>query len=93
MRLIDADVLKSFLLDIESTTKDKKVNDTVNLVLHDAMIKFIDEQPTAYDIDMVVAELETAREDYFDDYQSAVVYGLTLAIEIIMRGYEDNERL
>lgn len=95
-RLIDADVLKSFLLDIESTTKDKKVNDTVNLVLHDAMIKFIDEQPTAYNIDKVVESLEensvmrANSKTFYDnpqkgEYVDEVVL-LNKAIEIVKAG-------
>ena len=46
MRLIDADKLKETLLHYNYTTE------------HNQIFRYIDEQPTYYDIDKVVAELE-----------------------------------
>lgn len=49
----------------------------------------LDAEPTAYEVDRIVAELGTAREDYVDDENYAVAYGLELAIEIIKEGVEN----
>ena len=46
MRLIDADKLKDTLLEYDYTTE------------HNQIFRYINEQPTAYDIDKVVEELE-----------------------------------
>ena len=46
----------------------------------------LDAEPTSYEIDRIVAELETAREDYLDDENYGVAYGLKLAIEIVKGG-------
>ena len=46
MRLIDADKLKDTLLEYNYTTE------------HNQIFRYINEQPTAYDIDKVVEELE-----------------------------------
>lgn len=86
MKLIDADKLKFYILDIESTTKNTTINKAVNNILHDAMIKIIDAQPTAYDVDKVIEELKTTRADYAGDFQDDVAYGLKLAIEIVKDG-------
>ena len=46
MRLIDADALKDALLKYHYTTE------------HNQIFRYIDEQPTAYDVDKVVEQLE-----------------------------------
>lgn len=46
MRLIDADALKDTLLKYHYTTE------------HNQIFRYIDEQPTAYDVDKVVEQLE-----------------------------------
>ena len=51
MRLIDVDVLKIRLYHNKET------------VINDALIKCIDETPTAYDVEAVVAELEKRAND------------------------------
>lgn len=57
-RLIDADKLKDYLLDLESNANNDKTKSVVNDMLHKAFIKFIDEQPTAYDVDAVIVQIK-----------------------------------
>ena len=59
----------------------------------DSVLRIIDEQPTAYDIDKVVEELESDAErwedsgkEYKDRCEIAVGRGLRNAIEIVKRG-------
>lgn len=49
----------------------------------------LDAEPTAYEVDRIVAELGTAREDYVDDENYDVAYGLKLAIEIVKGGVNE----
>lgn len=58
LRLIDSDKLKDYLFDLESVSKNTDTDSIVNTMLHEAFIKFIDEQPTAYNVDKVVDELK-----------------------------------
>ena len=71
MRLIDADKLRKELLMMECM---------------DDAIEIIDNEPTAYNVNKVVEELKTTREDYAGDFQDDVAYGLKLAIEIVKDG-------
>ena len=78
MRLIDADALierKFILHDMEELT-------------HEEFEKLVNEQPTAFDTEKVVAELEQAKGEislYGDDLD---IYcnGLDTAIDIVKRG-------
>ena len=74
MRLIDADALKDTLLKYHYTTE------------HNQIFRYIDEQPTAYEADAVVAELEMKidnaefdemlsrdkKDGYMDAYRRAI---------------------
>ena len=52
MKLIDADKLKDTLLKYHYTTE------------HNQIFRYIDEQPTAYSVEMVVEQLELLKENY-----------------------------
>ena len=52
MRLIDADALKDTLLKYHYTTE------------HNQIFRYIDEQPTAYDLGNVVEQLKALKENY-----------------------------
>lgn len=60
MRLIDADALKNTLLKYNYTTA------------HNQIFRYIDEQPTAYDVDKVVEQLEEERELSYSDFDRYV---------------------
>lgn len=78
MRLIDADTLKDTLLKHRYTTE------------HNQIFRYIDEQPTAYDIGKVVEKLEEASNDiaiqYENNYEQGVSNGIEKAIEIVKQG-------
>lgn len=83
MRLIDADTLKDTLLKHRYTTE------------HNQIFRYIDEQPTAYDIGKVVTELNeldvTAINRYesgtFGNYEGTDYYiEKSRTIEIVKRG-------
>ena len=78
MRLIDADTLKDTLLKHRYTTE------------HNQIFRYIDEQPTAYDIGKVVEKLEEASNDiaiqYENNYEQGVSNGIEKAIEIVKLG-------
>ena len=56
MRLIDADALKDTLLKYNYTTA------------HNQIFRYIDEQPTAYDVDKVVEKLENEKYIHTENY-------------------------
>ena len=80
MRLIDADALKDTLLKYHYTTE------------HNQIFRYIDEQPTAYEADAVVAELEMKIDNAeFDemlsrDEKDAYMDAYRRAIEIVEGG-------
>ena len=80
MRLIDADALKDTLLKYHYTTE------------HNQIFRYIDEQPTAYEADAVVAELEMKIDNAeFDemlsrDEKDAYMDAYRRAIEIVKGG-------
>ena len=80
MRLIDADKLQ------EDLEKVKKESATFVDILH--IIEFqivVDKQPTAFNVDKVVAKLE--KESYYTDIETdREVVNLNEAIEIIKAG-------
>ena len=76
MRLIDADAFKELL------GTDTKIRET--------FCKVIDKQPTAYDVEKVMAELEKSKDigkrNYHQVELTAYVYAVDKAIEIAKRG-------
>jgi hypothetical protein len=70
MRLIDADAFKKLL------GTDTKIRET--------FCKVIDAQPTAYDVEKVVAELE--KESFQEFCDSPRIVDLKDAIDIVKRG-------
>ena len=80
MRLIDADALKDTLLKYHYTTE------------HNQIFRYIDEQPTAYEADAVVAELEMKIDNAeFDemlsrDEKDVYMDAYRRAIEIVKGG-------
>lgn len=83
MRLIDADAL---IEEIDNQMKElqKDGNDDlargVTLFIAEKMKSFIKAQPTAYDVEKVVSELEEEREYSYADFEEyAESYGLDLS--------------
>lgn len=108
MRLIDADEFLEYIekekalipIDAEKYHIDEKVVDGMNAAIR-AIENEIKEQPTAYDIEKVVAELEEEKEiscadftkyvnEYSpcldDEYDDFFHKGLERAIEVIRKG-------
>ena len=56
MRLIDVDNFIKFLHNLQDAGSE--------YVSFDSLYKFLDEQPTAYDVDKVVEQLESLKENY-----------------------------
>lgn len=87
-RLIDADALKRSLTIISA-----KGNVSVGSLL--AFLNFIDEQPTAYDVEAVVKELidkiEENNASSIGAFYTGYRYGLQDAIEIVTKGGVKNE--
>ena len=66
MRLIDADSFKKFLTKLYEAGAP-----------YDGIIELLDKQPTAYDVDKVVEELENEREYAHADFeQYAELHGI-----------------
>lgn len=84
MRLIDADLLKK---NCKCTGKFEDNFKGVDLI---ELAKVIDAQPTAYDVEKVVAELEEKSDDipiqYEDNYEKGFDDGIGYAIEIVRKG-------
>ena len=82
MRLIDADKLK------EVIEKEKDDNDYMCRLCIESTKEIIDEQPTAFDVDEVVQQLEMLIEDKVsesgDDWYTAQC--LNEAVEIVKGG-------
>ena len=97
MRLIDADVLLEHIKKLECHAENKKYEQGLNDCLQFYFPQIIDKQPTAYDIEKVVAELEEmqvkAEKDMqlSDNVAEANAYGgmmlaYGLAIPIVEKG-------
>lgn len=67
MRLIDADKLRKILEDKESPCELQK-----------ALLGIIDAQPTTYDVDTVVKQLEQQAEQYHNRAEKYAAAGVTL---------------
>ena len=96
MRLIDADSIRGFAKHIKTNEKFEQY------IMIDDLSKLLDEQPTTYDIDKVVEELEIERKTANNTYNSfnmdvdlGRVFGLEKAIEIVKQGgvYEAEHKL
>ena len=88
MRLIDADLLKENIL---KWLKPSALDETEMIEVKDALVSTmieIDEQPTAFNVDNVVEQLETLIEDKVsesgDDWYTAQC--LNEAVEIVKGG-------
>lgn len=66
IRLIDADNFKEFLQKLQEAGAES--------VSFDDLHKFLDEQPTAYDLDKVVYDLEKRRDKYKKLYEECSLY-------------------
>ena len=82
MRLIDADVL------IEAIKSQKVDNDAYCKMCIETMSEIADEQPTAYDLETVIKQLE----EFKAEAEQFNVLGLvTDMIEVVRKGGVDNE--
>lgn len=88
MRLIDADALKK---DLKSVTLSNGTLVNTNAVLY-----LLEEYPTAYDVDKVVAQLEDRKSLMLEtlkisesDIDRGRIYGMDKAIEIVKGGGVD----
>lgn len=97
MRLIDADEFKDFVLSLPKTGNGhSKTYDESSIE------RFIDCQPTAYDVDEVVeqlnssifahatveAEFEKEKDYTHEENEKGIVGGLRIAVEIIKGGFQ-----
>ena len=89
MRLIDADELNSFIDKWLSKKCDANGNTTPNKWLN-SLKRCVEEQPTAYDVDKVVAELEqladASNDHMYESYFDGKEDGIREAIEIVKQG-------
>lgn len=83
MRLIDAEEFKKQV----AAMCIKNKGDADRAI---ALIKWIDLQPTAYDVDKVVERLEDARSFREEDTVGYCQYTLTKAIKIVKAGETDD---
>ena len=86
-RLIDADEFKEYIVDGFEQSKDLFTDEQRDFVkvITCGFLKDIDEQPTAYDIDKVVEQLE---ENYSCDVGNLKMISVDKAIEIVKGGAE-----
>lgn len=91
MRLIDADVLLKEIEDLKITVGGKQI--LVPEAKH-TILRIIDEQPTAFDTDKVIEQLEHARRyvtiehSYYKEHLYAI--DRVEAIKIVERGREND---
>ena len=97
MRLIDADKLCMHLADLQlSNAPDERDSEEVQRVMKsnydclELLIKMLNKQPTAYDVDKVVEELKTTKSTVLDMMGVARDSAIDRAIEIVKAG-ETNE--
>ena len=95
MRLIDADKLIEKLRDFKEWENDdgRPIHTMSEIQRIDRCINFAQTEPTAYDVDKVVEELQSDAErwedsgkEYKDKCEIAVGKGLRKAIEIVKQG-------
>lgn len=89
MRLIDADDFLKFMMALEEHGAEH--------ISFDDLRKFIEEQPTAYDVDKIVGQLEEQAKTYDDPVNSnpdfrrychGIAVGYRYAIEIVSEELE-----
>lgn len=87
MRLINADKLK------EAIEEEKDDNDYMCRLCLESIKEIIDEQPTAFDVDKAISELERDKfiesECILSDVHQGYNAGLSRAIEIVKGGGVD----
>lgn len=66
-RLVDADALLEHIKKLECHAENKKYEQGLNDFLQCYLPQIIDNQPTAYDVEKVVAELEVEKERHDAD--------------------------
>lgn len=88
MRLINADKLK------EAIEEEKDDNDYMCRLCLESIKEIIDEQPTAFDVDKAISELERDKfiesECILSDVHQGYNAGLSRAIEIVKGGGVDD---
>ena len=100
MRLVDADkLLNDMKKELEKAVNDKNLDKaacTVILTLAIALKDFVDSQPTAFNVDKVVEQLEKLKE--WEDVDGKAYYTMSekqvinKAIKRVERGGIDEER-
>lgn len=87
MGLIDADALKEYCM------RASKSDDDFRRVSLATLASVIDVQPTAYDVDKVLEQLETEDSkieiQYENNYEKGLLDGIEKAIEIVKGGGVD----
>lgn len=92
MRLIDADRMMRKYIEYEHSTNDPALRNEAqnNVVIYASLLNT---QPTAYDVDKVVEQLESeserwkeSGEAYEDQKELGVAEGFKRAIDIVKRG-------
>ena len=96
MRLIDADKLLETLQDLEPHCDNKKYENWMLKMLRCYMPQIINDEPTAYDVDEVVQELElirakkTCNKEKCDTKELCRICVVDDAIEIVKAGGTDD---
>ena len=96
MRLIDADALMEEIAKHSYIVRQKDNSRDLGMTVY-GIQQCVDEQPTAYDLDSKVAELEKCLSDSllgtgdyedYDDYYQGESNAYKHAIEVVQRGVE-----
>lgn len=89
MGLIDANALKEYCM------RASKSDDDFRRVSLATLASVIDAQPTAYDVDKVLEQLETEDSkieiQYENNYEKGLLDGIEKAIEIVKGGEADGD--
>ena len=83
MRLIDADALLEHIKKLECHAENKKYEQGLNDFLQCYLPQIIDNQPTAYDVEKVVAEIE---EYYEEAEQHRFASAISDIVEVVRNG-------
>ena len=95
MRLIDADKLLETLQDLEPHCNNKKYENGMLIMMRYYMPQIINDEPTAYDVDKVVEQLEENASRYTkkyltpygnNGYKDIKAISVKKAIEIVKQG-------
>ena len=86
-RLIDADAL----IDGLKECKNNKglIEKLVSSFVFEVVIPYVEQQPTAYDVDKVVEQLEEKADEAHNGYNPVVAFTIKNAIEIVKAGGTD----